>query len=206
MAKNTSPRQPDSTQDSEKFDLNYVHELRSRLEGIFQKAEGDVERFQADAVSDQITDMIKRLSGDQSLSRSARFSAIIDIENMIALERQSLEPQIPDKAPELWVDRDKSIDENPFQFAKRVYADCFEVLTQGVLQSLDSGLATAMYRYEKEHGAPNDGTYVPKKHPAAETEEPVTWEQILHSASLHTRNLLRAYQARKKHGKPRNSV
>jgi len=199
----------DSDQDSGKSKETGPVELLSKLErlqsefgkkqvsgsapGLGDSAHDEIAR----ELLDQSADLIDRIINNQDLSRQDRLKVIQQARDLFVNETEKLEPAIPDKAPELWRDRNKSLKENPYQFAYRVYRDCFGLLTRGsALRKLDSGLTTAIFRHDEVYGPPRDHTYIPTiAERDSELVESVTWDDIMATASKRTKKLLKAYRA-----------
>lgn len=73
----------------------------------------------------------------------------------------------PTYAPELWVDRDPSLKEEPHEFIERVYAKYLEsgTLLRADIRKLDDPLNSALARQEKNpKRSPPKSFYLPKQH------------------------------------------
>jgi hypothetical protein len=95
---------------------------------------------------------VKKLDDAQRKLLLTRFFAI-------ALDQSSLESptdgspvELPDKAPSLWADRDRSRKQNPAQFIRAVYKTWFgKGLQRGHIRDLDRGLYQAFATWISRH-------------------------------------------------------
>lgn len=198
MAKCTSSKQLDSIQDSEKFDLNYVHELRSRLEGIFQKVEGDVNQFHADAALDQMIDMMRRMSKDVSIPRKHRFAAMQALQEAAAEEEKNLFVALPLVAPEDWLTRKDQTQKNPFAWAHAIYGDAALFATVSELGALDRPLETAMNNFRSRKGPVDENVAIPTKRELYnKIASGLTWKNIIDAAPPRIRLMLKAYNSQR---------
>ena len=136
------------------------------------------------------------LAHDTSLPLDQRTELLRDIQWQAANLLEEIAPKIPDKAPLLWRDR-KDIDEDPYVFARRVYAECADLISKNDIERLDKTLLNRMNLRDKELGKPDPDLYSPtKRERNAKLVTGVTWSQILEAAPENVRQMLRAYQTR----------
>lgn len=210
MAKAPIPRQSDSDLDSEKFArdreldvLSQMERLRQELSEIRlsnERRKSEVRSaFTTEALGD-VAEEITRVAHDESLPRQQRLEDLRRVQQLASKQAEMLEPRVPEKAPELWRNRNKRLNENPYQFARRVYAVCIDLITKNSIKRLDKSLYNRMLEFDKTCEKKNNPDYIPtlaeKREYAAQL---ITWSDVLAAVPPDARELLRAYQSQRYH-------
>jgi hypothetical protein len=112
-----------------------------------------------------ISRVLEDFARDSTLTYEERTATLLQIRSDLSSHVTKLVSNIPKKAPSMWSDRDKSKQETPIGFIRRVYADSLgRGLTQSDIRRLDFDLYRALQNWKQRHAWPSDFPLGTKQH------------------------------------------
>lgn len=145
----TSPKRHASTSESKRMTKLDRERLKAYLAVIPPTAprrDADRPTFLNDAKA-----AFERAADADGLDAQQRIAALRELLQVYEASSASVLP-MPSKSPQLWVDRDPALKENPAAFARRVYGPWIGTgFTRPQLRALDDGLYHALSVWEHRH-------------------------------------------------------
>jgi hypothetical protein len=117
----------------------------------------------AHIIKDFVPKILLDFSRDAAASKNDRLAVLLDLMDALSeCINNVMEPEL-NKAPVLWKDRDRKLDENPFQFIEKVYKNYLRDMTQSDLRRIDFDLYRAFQHWKNKHGQPDTFKLITKK-------------------------------------------